>query len=163
MVDDLLYFWQPANVCRTYGVNMASVTNWQPHFNLLSETIKRTFSVTTQFARGRVSDNLKKYRRSCFPACNVERRNKPVATDTVFSDTPAADSNFTAAQLFVSRHSLEGDAFGLKTDQEFVNTLEDNICIQGAMDKVISDCAKAEMGSSMKAILPARVRVQAWH
>jgi hypothetical protein len=27
MVDDLLDLWQPANVCGTYGVNMASVTN----------------------------------------------------------------------------------------------------------------------------------------
>jgi hypothetical protein len=86
MVDDLLDLWHPANVCGTYGVNMASVTNQQPDFNLLrrlfgwapSERIKRTFSVTTQFARGRVSDSLKQHWRSRFPACNVKRRNHPV-------------------------------------------------------------------------------------
>jgi hypothetical protein len=122
MVDELLDFWQPDNVCGTYGVIMASVTNRQPDFNLLrpllgwapSETIKRTFSVTTQFARGRVSDTLKQHWRSSFPACNVKRRNEPVATDTVFSDTPAGDSGFTAAQLFVGQHSLVADAYGLR-------------------------------------------------
>jgi hypothetical protein len=135
MIDDLIDLWQPTNICGKYGVNMASVTNRQPDFNLLrplfgwapSETIKRTFSVTTQFARGCVSDTLKQHWRSRFPACNVKRRNEPVATDTVFSDTPAVDSGFTAAQLFVGRHSLVADAYGLKTDKEFVNTLEDNI------------------------------------
>ena len=65
------------------------------------ETIKKTFGVTTQFARGRVSDTLKQHWRTRFPACNVKRRNEPVATDTVFSDTPAVDSGTKAAQIFV--------------------------------------------------------------
>jgi hypothetical protein len=82
-----------------------------------------------------------------FSACNVKRRNEPVDTDTVFSDTPAVDSDYIAAQLFVGRHFLVADAYGMKTDKEFVNTSEDNICEQGAMDKLISDCAKVEMGS----------------
>jgi hypothetical protein len=51
MVDILIDLCQPASVCGTYGVNMASVTNRQPDFNIirplfgwaLSETIKRTF------------------------------------------------------------------------------------------------------------------------
>ena len=59
-----------------------------------------------RFARGRVSDTLKQHWRSRFPACNVKRRNEPVATDTVFSDTPAVDCGMTAAQLFVGRESL---------------------------------------------------------
>jgi hypothetical protein len=170
MVHDLIDLWQPEIVCGTNGVNMASVTNRQPDFTLLrplfgwapSETIKRTFSVTTQFARGRVSDTLKQHWRSRFPACNVKKRNEPVATDTMFSDTQAVDSGFTAAQLFVGRHSLVADAYGLKTDKEFVNTLEDSIQERGAMDKLISDCAKAKMGSRVKDILRALI-IQAWH
>jgi hypothetical protein len=126
------------------------------------DTIKRTFSVTTQFACGRVSDTLKQHWRSRCPACNVKRRNEPVATDTVFSDTPAVDSGFTAAQRFVGRHSLVADAYGLRTDKDFVNTLEDNIRERGAMDKLISDCAKAETGSRVKDILRAFI-IQAWH
>jgi hypothetical protein len=86
--------------------------------------------VTTQYARGRVSDTLKQHWR--FPACNVKRLNEPVATDTVFSDTPAVDCGVTAAQIFVGHESLVADVYGLKTDKEFVNTLEDNIPERGA-------------------------------
>jgi hypothetical protein len=48
---------------------------------------------------------------------------------------------------------LVADIYGLKTDKDFVNTLEDNIREQGAMDKLISDCAKAEMSEQVKQIL----------
>jgi hypothetical protein len=80
----------------------------------------------------------------------------------VFSDTPAADSGVTAAQIFVGRESLVADVYGLKTDKEFVNTLEDNIRKRGAMDKLISDCAKAEMSSRVKQILRA-LCIGAWY
>jgi hypothetical protein len=106
--------------------------------------------VTTQYARGRVSDTLKQHWRSRFPDCNVKRQNEPVATDTVFTDTLAVDCGVTAAQIFVGRESLVADVYGLKTDKEFVNTLEDNIQEWGAMDKLISDCAKAETSECVK-------------
>jgi hypothetical protein len=85
----------------------------------------------------------------------VKRHNEPVATDTVFRDTPVVDCGVTAAQLFVGRESLVADVYGLKTDKEFVNTLEDNIRERGEMDKLISDCAKAEMSERVKQILRA--------
>jgi hypothetical protein len=78
-----------------------------------------------------------------FPACYVKLRNEPVATHTVFSNTPAVHSGVTAAQIFVGRESLVADVYGLKTDKEFVNTLEDNIQERGVMDKLIANCAKA--------------------
>jgi hypothetical protein len=74
-----------------------------------------------------VSDTLKQHWRSIFTACNVKRRNEAVETDTVFSDTPAVDIGVTAAQLFVRRESLVADAYGVKIDKAFVNTLDDNI------------------------------------
>jgi hypothetical protein len=43
--------------------------------------------------------------------------------------------------------------YGFKTDKEFVNTLEDYIRERGAMDKLISDSAKAETSSRVKDIL----------
>jgi biotin synthase-like enzyme len=95
---------------------------------------------------------LKQHFRSRFPACNVRRCNEPVATDTVFSDIPAVDCGVTAAQIFVGRELLVADVYGLRTDKEFVNTLEDNIREWGAMDKLISDCAKAEMSERVKQI-----------
>jgi hypothetical protein len=87
---------------------------------------------------------LKQHWRSRFPACNVKRRNELVATDTVFSDTPAVDCGVTTAQIFVGRESLVADVYGLKSDKEFVNALEDNIWEWRAMDKFITDCTKAE-------------------
>jgi hypothetical protein len=125
---------------------------WAP-----SDTIRRTIEVTTQYARGRVSDTIRQHWKSRFPACNVRRRNEAVATDTVFSDTPAVDNGAKAAQLFIGRTSLVADVYGLKTDKEFVNTLEDNIRERGAMDKLISDCARAETSTRIKDILRALV------
>ena len=48
-----------------------------------ADTIQHSFDVTTRFACGRVSNTLKQHWRLRFPACNVKRRNEPVATDTV--------------------------------------------------------------------------------
>jgi hypothetical protein len=80
----------------------------------------------------------------------VKRRNEPLATDTVFTDTPAVDSGVTCAQLFVGSESLVADVYDLKTDKSSVNSLEDTIRKLGAMDKLISDCAKAEMSERVK-------------
>jgi hypothetical protein len=48
---------------------------------------------------------------------------------------------------------LVADVYGLKTNKEFVNTLEDNIREWGAMERLISDCAKAENSNRVKQIL----------
>ena len=40
---------------------------------------------------------------------NVPRRHEPVATDTIFSDTPAVGSGVQQAQVFVGRDSLVAD------------------------------------------------------
>ena len=42
---------------------------------------------------------------------------------------------------------------GMKTDGEFVNALEDEIRKRGAMEKIITDCAKAEISKRVKDIL----------
>jgi hypothetical protein len=58
---------------------------------------------------------------------NVHRWNEPVTTDTVYSNTPAIGGGETYAQIFVGTESLVTDVEGMKTDAQFVNTLEDNI------------------------------------
>ena len=55
---------------------------------------------------------------------NVLRRHEPVATDTIFSDMPAVDSSFKQVQVFVGRDSLVADIYSMKSDKQFVNTLE---------------------------------------
>lgn len=119
------------------------------------ETIKQTFKATTQFARMPVGRTLRHTYKSPFPALNVFRRNEPVATDTVYSDVPAIDGGETCAQIYVGRDTLVTDVYGMKTDKQFVNTLEDNIRKRGAMDKLISDRAQVEIGKRSHDIMRA--------
>ena len=79
-------------------------------------------------------------------------RSEEVATDTIFSDTPA-DSGVTMAQIFVGKRTLVTDVYHLKSQKQFVNTLEDNIRFRGAMTKLISDYAKVEISNKVKDIL----------
>ena len=105
----------PESVSDVYDIHLTDVKQVKADFELLrplfgwapADTIKKTFAVTTQYARGRVSDTLKQHWRSRFPACNVKRRNEPVATDTVFSDTPApaVDSGVTAGYNIGPSHT----------------------------------------------------------
>ena len=49
------------------------------------------------------------------------------------------------------------NAYGMKTDGQFVNIFEDIIHKRGAMDKLISDSAKVETSGRAKDILRAYV------
>ena len=96
---------------------------------------------------------MRKHFKSRFPAFNIARRSEEVATDTIFSDTPAIDSGVTMAQIFVGKRTLVTDVYPLKSQKQFVNTLEDNIRFRGAMTKLISDYAKVEISNKVKDIL----------
>ena len=77
---------------------------------------------------------MKRHLKSRNPALNVPRRHELVATDTVFSDTPAVDSG----------------AYPMKSRKQFVNTLEDNVRRRGAMDKHLSHSAKTEISNMLE-------------
>ncbi len=126
----------------------------RPYFGWQSkEVIKKTFAKTTQYGRIPQGTWLKKHYKSPNPALNVRRREEPVATDTVFSDTPAVDGGETCAQVFVGTQSRVGDVYGMKTEKQFVNTLEDNIIDRGAPSKLISDRAQVEISNKVQDIL----------
>ena len=128
----------------------------RPQFGWLPvDIIKKTFEATTQFARLPISTHLKERFKSPFPACNVLRRNENVATDTIFADVPAIDDGSRCAQIFVGLKSGVVDAYGVKSDKQFVPTLEDNIRRRGAPDGLISDCAQAETSHKVQDILRA--------
>ena len=92
---------------------------------------------------------MKKHLESRYPALNIPRRHEPVATDTVFSDTPGVDSGVKQAQVLVGRDMLVADAYPMKSEKQFVNTLEDNIRRRRAMDKLLSDSAKTEISNKV--------------
>jgi hypothetical protein len=99
-----------------------------PHLGWLSiDAIKKTFEHTTQLACMPMSTILKKQYKSPNPALNVHPRDEPVATDTIYYDTPAIDCGVTSAQLFVGTKTHTADVYPIKSDKQFVNTLLDNI------------------------------------
>ena len=121
-----------------------------------ANVVKRTFEATTQYARTALGGlHMKQAFRSPFPALNVHRRQEAVATDTLYSDVPAIDNGCKTAQLFVGQRSLVSDVYPMKTEKQFVNTLEDNIHKRGAMDKLISDHAQVEISNRVHDILRA--------
>ena len=106
-----------------------------------TDLIKKTYELITQYARILMSTIFKKRYKSPNPALNIHKRNKPVATDTIYSDTPAVDSGVKQARIFVGCITMVNDVYPMKTDKQFVNTLEDNIREQGATNKLVSDSA----------------------
>ena len=141
---------------RAFKVNEPDYEKLRPLFGWQdAKTIKKTFECTTQYARMPNGTILKKHYRSPFPALNVKRRDEPVATDTVFSDTPAIDGGQKCAQIFVGTETLVTDVYGMKTDKQFINTLEDNIRERGAMSRLLSDRAQVEISARVLGVLRA--------
>ena len=62
---------------------------------------------------------MKKHLKSRNPALNISRRHEAVATDTVFSDTPAVDSGVKQAQVFLGREPVVADAYPMKSGKQF--------------------------------------------
>ena len=96
---------------------------------------------------------MKRHLNSRNPALNVPRRHKGVATDTVYSDTPAVDSGFKQVHLFACKESLVSEIYSIRSGKHFLNTFEANICRRGAMVKIISDSTKNEIFHKAKDIL----------
>ena len=126
---------------------------YRPYFGWVNaDTIKETFKHTTQWGASITTFPMKRHLKSRNPALN---RYEAVATDTVYSDTPAINSGVKMAQLFVGKESLVSDIYPMRSGKQFVNTLEDNICRRFAMEKLISDSAKNEISHKVKYILRA--------
>jgi hypothetical protein len=108
--------------------------------------IMRTFSCTSQYAK-RTHDttgvNLFRNVKAQNPALNVQRQHKPVATDTVYSNTKAIADGSECAQFYVGRDSIYKSAYGCKKDKQFTKTLQDEIRKNRAMDILYSDGASA--------------------
>ena len=102
---------------------------FRPYFGWVNvDTVQKTMEQFTQWGVSlRNTFPMKKHLKSRNPALNIPRRHEAIATDTVFSDTPAVDSGVQQAQVFLVRNTLVADAYPMKSGKQFVNTLEDNI------------------------------------
>ncbi len=128
---------------------------------LPTEVVRRTLEQTTQHARVSLHDTMRRYYKSPYPALNVPRRNEDLLTDVVYSDTPAIDDGSTSASVYSGRSSHVLDVFGMKSDKQFVNTLEDIIRDRGAPTRLLSDHANTICSARVKDILRA-LCIGAW-
>ena len=119
------------------------------------DVVEKTLDATAQFGKTILAGpNLRNTIKSPFPANNVLRCNEPVAADTIYASTPAIDSGgITMGQFYIGRLSHVADIFGILTEKQFVNTLEDIIRKRGAMDLLISDSARVEISNRVHDVL----------
>ena len=113
-------------------------------------SIKDTFNVTTRHGTApNTQDYIKKHFKPRNPVFSISRCSEAVATDTIFSDTPAVDDGSTMAQFFCGHDTLVCDAYGIKSTKQFINTLSDKIRKWGAMDTLISDGGKYDISKGV--------------
>ena len=108
---------------------------------------------TRQYAWNSYNLPFCKHYHSHFPALNVDHCCEAVTTDTIYSDTPAINDGATCAQIFVGQETLVANIYGMKSDKQFIDTLEENVHKRGAMDKLISDSAQVETSNKVKDFL----------
>ena len=116
--------------------------------------IKDTFNATTRHGTApNTQDYNKNHSKPCNPVFSIPRCSEDVATDTIFSDTPAVDDGSSMAQFFCGHDTLVCDAYGIKSTKQFINTLSDNISKWGAMDTLISDGGKYDISKGVMELL----------
>ena len=147
-------------ISSVFTANLHQSSPQEPDWNALCpffawtspSSIKDTFHVTTRHGTApHTQDYIKKHFKSRNPVFNIPRHSEAVATDTIFSDTPAVDDGSTMAQFFCGCDTLVCDAYGIKSTKQFINTLSDNIRRQGAMDT--SSVMEANMKSPSESLI----------
>ena len=128
---------------------------FRPYFGWVNvDTVQKVMEQSNQWGVSLPNTfPTKKHLKFRNPAFYIPRKHQAVATDTVFSDTPAVDSGVKQAQVFVGRDTLVADAYPMKSGKQFIHTPEDNTRRRGAMDKLLSDSAKTEISNKVMDIL----------
>ena len=117
-------------------------------------SIKDTFNVTTRHGTApNTQDYIKNHFKPRNPVSSIPRCSEDLATDTIFSYTPAVDDGSTMAQFFCGHDTLVCDAYGIKSTKQFINTLSDNIRKWGAMDTLISDGGSYDISKGVTDLL----------
>jgi hypothetical protein len=121
--------------------------------------IKDTIKHTTQYYKAEGRLPMRRHYKSRFPGANVPRREETVATDTIFSDTPALDDGIsghggcTMMQFFCGCTSEFTAAYPMSTETQVHSALQDFIRYYGAPRNLFSDNAKAQISKQVQDIL----------
>ena len=121
----------------------------RPNFGWTNvDRIKATIKHTTQWFRAEDRYPMRRHFKSRFPGANVPRLNETVATDTVFSDTPAHNDGIpghggcTCVQVYSGTTSGVSEAFPMGGKDDLPSTIQDFIRKHGAPNALFSDNAK---------------------
>jgi hypothetical protein len=88
-----------------------------------------------------MSSHLRTWYKAPNPALNIPRHHEDLLSDCIYSDVPAIDGGEPCAQVFFGRRTHVGDAYKMKSESEFPNTLQRNICECGAPDCLLTNSA----------------------
>jgi hypothetical protein len=164
-----LYVFACVQAKRSLGVNLLGTTvpakriiPKMPDFELLrpyfgwvpASRVKQTIENTTQFykAEGRIP--MRRHTKARFPGANVPHLPETVASDTLFSDTPALDDGVTGhggctmIQIFHGCDSGLTEGIPMEKKSEFPDVFADFIHRWGApanlfIDGALEECSKA--------------------
>ena len=132
----------------------------RPYFGWIPHTrVRDTLKCTTQWYRAEGRLPMRRHFKSRFPGANVPRREETVATDTIFSDTPAHDDGIpghggcTMMQFFCGCSSEFAAAFPMSQETQVHKAVEDFIRYYGAPRNLFNDNAKSEISKKVQDIL----------
>ena len=95
--------------------------------------IRDTIRCTTQWYQADTRLPMRRHFKSRFPGANVPRRNESIATDTIFSDTPANNDGIaghggcTMLQFYCGCTSEFSAGYPMSTETQMSKTLSDFI------------------------------------
>ena len=141
-----------------YGESKLSKRDYEQYrlffLNKPSAVIKQTFNATEQrYNNVTATPRIPHSTQTAHPAANIPRRHESVATDTVFCNVRAINGGAKCAQLFAGRTTNHMSIHGCDTDADYADCLQDVMRRYGAIDKITSDCAQAEISNRVRDIL----------
>mgnify|MGYP003449427917 FL=1 len=128
----------------------------RPYFGWVPATrVKQTIENTTQFykAEGRIP--MRRHTKARFPGANVPHMPETVASDTLFSDTPALDDGVTGhggctmIQIFHGCESGLTEGIPMEKKSEFPKAFADFIRRWGAPEHLFTDGALEECSKAV--------------
>jgi hypothetical protein len=132
----------------------------RPNFGWVNvDLIRDTLKNTTQWYHAKSRYPMHRHFRSRFPAANVSRLNETVATDTIVSNTPAADDGFpghggcTCVQIYTGTESAITEGFPMSDEVEMHKTMSDFIWKHGVPNALFSNNAKVVTSETVLDIL----------
>ena len=111
--------------------HVSKCLGWKP-----ISVCEKTLKVTTQYAKNYLCLPMRDHYKAQFPALNCKHLNEVYAMDTFFASSKAL-GGYMCAQLYVGKTSMLTEVFGMKTENEMKDTLQDFIRKWGASTLIV--------------------------